>query len=107
MPTDLFLIRHGHAIPVNRRYLHAPLTPLGQQQATQTGQHLRELHPSLDALYTSPIRRARETAAIIGALIGKAPQARSGIEEMTLLELPALALLALLSLLDPVEDYLQ
>ena len=40
MATELVLIRHGYTVRVHGDYVHAPLTPLGQQQAAQTGQYL-------------------------------------------------------------------
>jgi broad specificity phosphatase PhoE len=105
--TELILIRHGNAVPVNGGYLHAPLTTLGKQQAAQTGQHLREKYQPVDGFYTSPVLRAQETAAIIGSKIGEIPQVEAGIQEMEILELPILALLEVFSLFDPVEDYLE
>ena len=36
MATELIIIRHGNAVSVNGDYFHAPLTPLGQEQAAQT-----------------------------------------------------------------------
>jgi broad specificity phosphatase PhoE len=106
MSTELILIRHGNAVPVNGRYLYAPLTTLGQQQAIRTGQYFYEGHSSLGGFYTSPLRRAKETAAIIGSQISETPKVRNGIRELEALEVPALAFLELLSIFDPVEDYL-
>jgi 2,3-bisphosphoglycerate-dependent phosphoglycerate mutase len=106
MATELILIRHGNAVRVNGSYLHATLTTLGKQQAAQTGQHLREKHQPLDGFYTSPLRRATETAAVIGCEIDETPQVQSDMREMEMLEVPALALLEVLSIFDPVEDYL-
>ncbi|MEO8391347.1 MAG: phosphoglycerate mutase family protein, partial [Chloroflexota bacterium] len=70
MSTEVILIRHGNAIGVNGDYVHAPLTALGEQQAAQTGAYLSEMQSSLDGFYTSPLRRAKETAAIIGSKLG-------------------------------------
>lgn len=106
MSTELILIRHGNARRVNGDYVHAPLTTLGEHQAALTGAYLSERQPSLDSFYTSPIRRAKETAAIIGTKLGKTPEVKNGIREVEGLEVPALALLETLSILDFVEDYL-
>ncbi len=106
MSTELILIRHGNAIRVNGDYVHAPLTTLGEQQAAQTGEYLAEGQTALDGFYMSPLRRARETAAIIGSKIGKIPEVKNGIREVEGLEVPALALLESLSIFDFVEDYL-
>jgi broad specificity phosphatase PhoE len=64
------------------------------------------MHQPLDGFYTSPVRRAKETAAIIGSAIGEKPKVKSGVRELETLEALALALLEALSLFDPVEDYL-
>lgn len=106
MATELILIRHGYTVRVNGDYVHAPLTPLGQQQAAQTGQYLHTIQQPLDGFYTSPLRRAQETASIIGSIIAASPRVKNGIREIDGLEVPALALFELASVTDPVEDYL-
>jgi len=107
MATELVLIRHGHAVRVNGDYFHAPLTQLGQEQAKQTGQHFNVPENHLDGIYSSPLRRTQETANIIGAQIGLDPQLRLGIQEVMFLELPVLVILEILSIADPIEDYLE
>jgi len=106
MATELILIRHGHAVRVNGDYVHAPLTPLGQEQAAQTGQHFSEPQHHLDGFYCSPLRRTQETAKIIGERIGQNAELRTGVQELRLRELPALVIFEILSIMDPVEDYL-
>ena len=106
MATELVLIRHGHTVRVKGDYVHAPLTQLGQEQATQTGQYLSELHNHLDGFYSSPLWRTQETAKIIGKKIGRSAELRTGGQELRLMELPVLAIFEILSILDPVEDYL-
>lgn len=106
MATELILIRHGYAVRVNGDYFHAPLTQLGQEQAAQTGQYFSAPQNHLDGFYSSPLRRTQETAKIIGAKIGLNAELRSGIQEVHLVELPALVILEILSVADPVEDYL-
>ena len=106
MSSELNLIRHGNAIRVNGDYVHAPLTPLGEHQAAQTGEYLAEMQPPLDGFYTSPLRRAQETAALIGSKIDKTPDVKNGIQEVEGLEVPALAVFEMLSIFDFVEDYL-
>ncbi len=106
MATELVLIRHGNAVQVNGDYVHAPLTPLGQEQAAQTGQFLAQPAQHLDGLYSSPVRRTRETADIIGSSIGTSPTLQNGIRELEGLEVPTLAFYEILSALDLVEDYL-
>jgi len=106
MATELILVRHGYTVHVNGDYLHAPLTSLGQEQATLTGQVLSETQNHLDGFYSSPLRRAKETADIIAAKIGLKAEVRPGIQELQARELPALVFLEFLSITDPVEDYL-
>ena len=106
MATELILIRHGHAVRVNGDYFHAPLTQLGQEQASQTGQHFNAPENHLDGFYSSPLRRTQETAKIIGEKIGQVAELRTGVQELRLIELPALAVFEILSIFDPVEDYL-
>ena len=106
MATELILIRHGNAVRVHGDYFHAPLTPLGQEQAAQTGQYFNAPQNHLDGFYSSPLRRTQETAHIIGAIIGQNAELRIGIQELRLYELPALVILEILSITDPVEDYL-
>jgi broad specificity phosphatase PhoE len=106
MATELILIRHGYTVRVNGDYVHAPLTPLGRQQAAQTGQYLFSSQQPIDGFYTSPLRRARETADIIGSEILGTPIVKNGIREVEGLEVPALVLYEFASIIDPVEDYL-
>jgi broad specificity phosphatase PhoE len=106
MATELILIRHGNAVRVNGDYFHAPLTPLGQAQAAQTGEYFNVPQNHLDGFYSSPLRRTKETANIIGAKIGQTAEFRIGIQEVRLYELPALVILEILSITDLVEDYL-
>ena len=106
MATELILIRHGHAVRVNGDYFHAPLTQLGQEQAAQTGQYFSAPENHLDGFYSSPLRRTQETAKIIGAKIGREPELRPGVQDVMFFETPALVILEILSITDPVEDYL-
>jgi len=107
MATELILIRHGNAVQVNGDYIFVPLTPLGQEQAAQTGLYFNAPENHLDALYASPLRRAQETAHIIGKKKKKNVELRAGVQEVRSRELPALVLLEILSILNPVEDYLK
>ncbi|MDP1545929.1 MAG: histidine phosphatase family protein [Anaerolineales bacterium] len=106
MSTELILIRHGNAVRVNGDYFHAPLTSLGQEQAAQTGQYFSAPENHLDGFYSSPLRRTQETAKIIGAKIGLDPELRPGVQEVMFFETPALVIIEILSIFDPVENYL-
>lgn len=88
--TELYLIRHGNAKKrQGESYITAPLTALGRAQATATGEYLRRAGIAFDGYYSSPLLRARETAALIGAPLGQTPQTRAGLQELEYRELPA------------------
>jgi serine/threonine-protein phosphatase PGAM5 len=64
----LVLVRHGHyseAAAADKK-LGPGLTPLGIAQARLAGARLGALPTKFDALYSSPMQRARDTAATIG-----------------------------------------
>jgi len=79
--TEVVFIRHGQTIAnLERRWqgqLDGVLTDEGRQQAKGAIAGL----PKLDALYTSRLGRAVETAEIIGSGIGLEPQVVAGVEE--------------------------
>ena len=69
----LYLVRHGENLAnltkeFSCRSVDYPLTPKGVLQAQQTAEHLagKDIHE----VYTSPLRRAAETAGIIAARLG-------------------------------------
>jgi broad specificity phosphatase PhoE len=87
--TQLYVIRHGSAKRLARAtYVTAPLTELGRKQAELTGEYLRDRQIHFDGFYSSPLRRAIETATLIGARIGQTPTIRGGIQEMEYQEIP-------------------
>jgi phosphohistidine phosphatase len=61
----LVLIRHAEAAPGEPDELRA-LTPAGHAQARTLGEQLRADGVVADAVLTSPLLRARETAAALG-----------------------------------------
>lgn len=70
---ELYLIRHGQSSnnAGARHVADPPLTELGRQQAQCTAEWLKD--EDITALYSSPFRRALETATIIGDALGLAP----------------------------------
>ena len=74
--TVAYLVQHGEkqSLPGD-----PGLTALGRQQATRTGRWLREQR--VQALCTSPLRRARETAACIAAVTGLTAQPDARLRE--------------------------
>jgi phosphohistidine phosphatase len=64
----LYILRHGDAVEHgDPRYKESdrPLTPKGIQRTKQLAHALREMEISFDAVLTSPLTRARETAEIV------------------------------------------
>ncbi len=83
-PTTVLLVRHGQT-PTTGRLLpgRAPGLHLAEQgvaQAERAGQRIAEL-TRVDAIYCSPLERARETAAPIGSAIGLRPKVDRGLLE--------------------------
>jgi broad specificity phosphatase PhoE len=82
--TILTLVRHGTTEWIEQGRLHgildAPLSARGRQEAKLAAAALAKQH--FDAFYTSPLGRARETAAIIGQAIGMDPVPLDGLREM-------------------------
>ncbi|MSP59082.1 MAG: phosphohistidine phosphatase SixA [Myxococcales bacterium] len=64
---NVFVIRHARAIDPDRSLDdgHRPLTARGRRDALAVGRALREAGVKLDALVTSPLVRAVETAELI------------------------------------------
>jgi phosphohistidine phosphatase len=63
--VHLILVRHAKAAPGEPDELR-PLTPEGRMQASELGTRLRAQGVQPDAVLTSPLVRARETAAALG-----------------------------------------
>lgn len=68
----LFLVRHAEAAPGEPDELR-PLTSAGRAVARDLGERLALEHP--DAVISSPLLRARETAEQIARAAGLAPEA--------------------------------
>src|SRR5262245_56026423 len=82
--TTLLLVRHavttttGKLLPGRAPGLH--LAEAGVQQAQRAGERIGELK-RVDAIYTSPLERARETAAPIAKATGVKPKVDRGLLE--------------------------
>ena len=61
----LLIVRHAEAAPGNPDELR-PLTSEGRKHARELGQRLREQGVEPDAIVSSPLLRARETARALG-----------------------------------------
>jgi broad specificity phosphatase PhoE len=83
-PTRMVLLRHGQtALSVDRRYsgLGDPeLTELGRAQAAAAALRLGGME-GITAVLTSPLRRARQTAAAVAEAAGVPLQVRDGLIE--------------------------
>lgn len=84
-PSRVLLVRHGQSEGnVARVWTSArggfPLTALGHEQAQAVGEALRGR--DVVAVYGSPLVRAQETAAEIGAVLGLPSGVLEGVEEL-------------------------
>ena len=75
--------RHGPAVARGTQGVSEadrPLTPEGRKKTVQAARGLRELDLGFDAVYTSPLPRALQTAEIVaGVLQLKAPKVLDGL----------------------------
>lgn len=83
---ECWLVRHGESTWNSERRLQgaldAPLSPRGRAQASALAAGLGDTR--FDALYTSPLLRARDTAAACGARLGLEPVALADLREIGL-----------------------
>ncbi len=99
--TLVLLVRHGQTpttgklLPGRAAGLH--LADIGHQQANAAAERLAAL-PKIDAVYASPLERARETAAPIGKAAGLKVQIDRGLLECDFGEWTGAELKALMKL---------
>jgi phosphohistidine phosphatase len=71
---NLYLLRHGIAIAADQPGIESdsarPLTPKGIKRMRRAARGLRRLGVSFDALLTSPLVRARQTADVVADVLG-------------------------------------
>lgn len=83
-PTRLLLLRHGQTeLSVQRRYSghgDPELTPLGHAQAAGAAARIANV-PDVAAVLTSPLRRARQTAALVAEATGAPLHVRERLVE--------------------------
>jgi len=84
VPTTIVLVRHGETDWNRERrfqgHADTPLNEAGRAQAAALADTLRE--EGLTAVYTSPLQRAAETAAIVGARLGLSVQPLEALREI-------------------------
>ena len=71
--TEVYLVRHADALPgadevVDGGYDDQSLSELGRRQSLALAARLREI--PIAAIYSSPIKRARQTAAFVADVLG-------------------------------------
>lgn len=82
--TTVVLVRHGQTettgkvLPGRASGLH--LADVGRSQAERAAELIAD-GPAIAAVYTSPLERARQTAAPIGAALGRRPVVDKGLLE--------------------------
>ena len=85
MPARLLLIRHAqteHNLALRLAgWTDSPLSPEGRRQAERLASHLAATE-TLDAIYASPLQRARDTAAAIARRFGLTVRLRDDLREI-------------------------
>lgn len=85
MTSRLLLVRHGqiYANLDNRWHgsTDGDLTPQGLEEARLVAAHIARTRPHVAAVHTSPLKRARDTAAPIAAALGVAVIVTPGLAE--------------------------
>jgi phosphohistidine phosphatase len=77
---QLWLLRHGEAVPhESKPDSERELTARGERQAVAAGEALARLGLELDACYTSPLVRARETAELACKELSVKPEERDAL----------------------------
>ena len=77
MPQQLWLLRHGEAVPhESKPDRERELTPRGERQAIAAGQALARLGAEFAACYTSPKVRALDTAKLACEALNVTPEVR-------------------------------
>lgn len=83
-PAQLLLVRHGETDwnrdGILQGQVDVPLNAMGRRQAHDLGVRLGDW--KIDALYSSDLSRAAETAAIVGNLLGLEPRLSSALREI-------------------------
>lgn len=86
MATDLLLICHGQPVQRDRDRIFGwwadmPLSHRGRQQAILIGERLKSDF-DIRAVYTSPLKRASETAHIVGDVVRAEPAIDHALREL-------------------------
>jgi len=79
---DIFLVRHGEAAARWHQSDDPGLSELGRQQAAEAARQLVDRIPPEIRLLSSPMQRARETAAPLAAALGAEPSIAEPFREI-------------------------
>ncbi len=86
MTTRVYLVRHGAVVGAETRrfigHLDVPLSPAGQAQIRSLAGRLEGV--ALDAVYTSDLRRTRESARILAEPLGLIPVELTELREFAM-----------------------
>src|SRR5919198_5006589 len=86
LATTLLLVRHAETLDnVDMRlsgWTDTDLSQRGEEQVSLLADHFNRHHGHVEALYSSPLIRARRTAEAIGALTGHTPILLDDLREM-------------------------
>jgi probable phosphoglycerate mutase len=77
--TEIWLVRHADVYDQGEVVADPPLSPLGSRQAERLAQRMKSV--KVDAVYSSPLRRALQTASAISDRVATDPrltEARAG-----------------------------
>jgi phosphohistidine phosphatase len=80
MSMNLYIMRHGEALPTGgaiQEDAQRPLSALGKTQVQGVAEGLRRRRLQLTAVFSSPLVRAQETAQIIAQVMNMAPPTAS------------------------------
>ncbi len=82
--TTVYFVRHGDRLKnLKEREPHDfSLSPKGIQQAREVAKKFAKIKEEIDVIYSSPMKRAYETAIEIGKKIGKKPIILKNFEEI-------------------------
>lgn len=85
--TELYLVRHADALPgadevVDGGYDDQSLSELGRRQSLALAARMRQV--TVAAIYSSPIKRARQTASFVGDAVGLEVQTDEALREVDL-----------------------
>ena len=85
--TIVYFVRHGDRIHVPNspdiglQKVGPGLSALGKKQAKAIAKNMKKIKAEIDVLYSSNMKRAIETANIIGKAVGKKPKVVDGLSE--------------------------